>query len=231
MTTHGGTVPFIPEPRIERAAGEVLARWATDRAWSPAPPVPVDEIVELQMELRVDYDDLRARLGIDDVLGAIWFGKRLIRVDESLNIESRPHLLGRYRWTLAHEGGHWILHREILAAPTIDESLFGDLGAPAFVCRSGQKPPEEKQADLFARHLLMPTDLVRGAWRDWRGDAEPVFISDLRAEAHPNDSDDFLVDRFIRPFADLFEVSREAMRYRLQGLGLVLPSRDGLLFT
>ena len=140
MTAKGGAMPFIPEPRIERAAAEVLSRWAREQGWTPQPPVPVDEIIELQMGLRVDYDDLRTRLGLDDVLGAIWFGRKLVRVDDSLNIETRPHLLGRYRWTLAHEGGHWILHREILGPPPPGGALFGDLGAPEFVCRSSVKP-------------------------------------------------------------------------------------------
>jgi len=231
MTATPGTVPFIPEPRIERAASDLLARWAAEHEWVPAPPVPVDEIIEIQLGLRVDSDDLRGKLGIPDVLGAIFFQSKRIRIDDSLNIETHPHLLGRYRWTLAHEGGHWVLHRELLGSPAADASLFGDLGAPEFVCRSSAKPPVEKQADMFACYLLMPTDLVRSAWREWRGDSESVFVTDLRADAPPTDTDDAVVDRFIRPFAAAFEVSREAMRYRVHDLGLVLPSRDGLLFA
>ncbi len=231
MTSKGSSIPFIPEVRIERAANDVLARWSAERKWVPAPPVPVDEIIELQLELRVDSEDLRGKLGLPDVLGAIFFRSKSIQIDDSLDIEAHPHLLGRYRWTLAHEGGHWVLHRELLTPPAAEASLFGELGAPEFVCRSSHKPPEEKQADLFARYLLMPTEMVRRAWTSWRGDSDPVFLTDLREDASASDTDAAVIDRFIRPFAEMFEVSREAMRYRVQDLGLVLPSRDGLLFA
>ncbi|MBK8008612.1 MAG: ImmA/IrrE family metallo-endopeptidase [Rhizobiales bacterium] len=32
-------------------------------------------------------------------------------IDDSLDPEENPSMLGRYRFTLAHEIGHWRLHR------------------------------------------------------------------------------------------------------------------------
>ena len=55
----------------------------------------------------------RSGLGLDpDILGAIFFDERRIVIDESLDPEENPSKEGRYRFTLAHEGGgHWRLHR------------------------------------------------------------------------------------------------------------------------
>ena len=231
MAANQTSIPYMPEPRIERAAADVLAAWSREHGWTPAPPVPVEEVIESQLGLLVEHDDLRSRLGLDDVLGAIWFEDKLVVVEQQLDPEDHPHRLGRYRWTLSHEAGHWILHRGHFLRDPAQTALFGDRGAPAFICRSTRKPPVEIQADLFAKHLLLPAVLLREAWRAWRGDTEPAFISDLRRDASPAATDDKIVDRFVRPLADRFEASREATRNRVLELSLVLKSRDGLLFS
>ena len=55
----------------------------------------------------------RSGLGLDpDILGAMFFDEDRIVIDESLDPEENPSKEGRYRFTLAHEGGgHWRLHR------------------------------------------------------------------------------------------------------------------------
>ena len=44
--------------------------------------------------------------------------------------EERPSREGRYRFTLAHEGGHWRLHRPLVQANRRQESLFGQTCQP-----------------------------------------------------------------------------------------------------
>ena len=78
------------------------------------PPIPVEDIVEKYLKLRIEFDDMHARHNIPrppngqpDILGAI-YGDGSIFIDESLDPEENPSREGRFRFTLAHEGGgHW----------------------------------------------------------------------------------------------------------------------------
>ena len=46
-------------------------------------------------------------------MGAIYFSKKKIAVDQSLVPDDFPAMRGRYRFTLAHELAHWRLHRHL----------------------------------------------------------------------------------------------------------------------
>ncbi len=60
--------------------------------------------------------------GDADTLGAIIFDERRIVIDESLDPEENAFKEGRYRFTLAHEGGgHWRLHRSLFAKDPAQE--------------------------------------------------------------------------------------------------------------
>jgi hypothetical protein len=115
-------VPFLREEHIERDAAALLAEYAKARNVLIAPPIPIEDIVEKYLKLTVEFDDThrlfgvpRSGLGFDpDILGAMFFDERRIVIDESLDPVENPWKEGRYRFTLAHEGGgHWRLHKRI----------------------------------------------------------------------------------------------------------------------
>jgi Zn-dependent peptidase ImmA (M78 family) len=142
-------------------------------------------------------------------------------------------MLGRFNFTLAHEIGHWRLHREHLRNDPNEVSLFQANGKPAFVCRSSQKPPEETQADQFASCLLMPRKLLRAAWAEWRGSDDPVAICDLEIGDYHRDreaNENMAMERFCKPLAERFHVSAQAMRIRLQALELLVKEIEPKLF-
>jgi len=226
-------VPFLPDERIEDEAKLLLDEWAEKQSDPITVPVPIEDIIELHLGLEFSISDLKTELGHSDVLGAIWFGDRRIKVDESLDFNQYPRMRGRYFFTLAHEVGHWRLHRQHLAEDPNALRLFDKDGEPAFVCRSTEKPREEWQADTFASLVLMPKQLVRDAWCDWRGTDDPVRIGDLpvcdfhgKIEADQN----MAMERFCKPMAERFEVSAQAMRIRLQKLGLMVEEIEPKLF-
>jgi len=226
-------VPFLPAKRIEDQAQLLLDEWAESHSLITEPPVPVEDILELHLELNFCMADLQAELGHRDVLGGIWFGDRMIKVDQSLDPSIRPKLLGRYRFTLAHEVGHWRLHRQHLMDDPSAKSLFEANCEPAFVQRSSLNPPEEIQANAFAACVLMPRELVYKAWLQWRGTDMPVVISELPIGDYHNDrkaNEEMAMDRFCRPLAERFEVSAQAMRYRLQKLELLVREVQPRLF-
>jgi hypothetical protein len=217
-------VPRLNRSQVRRAAAVLLSEYGAAHGPVAEPPVPVDEIVEVHLRLAVNCVDLRAAYPGGEVLGTISFAGRAVEVDVSLDPSADRRRLGRYRFTLAHEAGHWQLHRRLfLAAP----HPYDDAPArPSFVCRSADaKEPVEWQADYFAAHLLMPSALVRAAWEAWRGDLRPVGRDALLAAAPPPPDGVGPVAaaarRFARPLAERFEASADAMRIRLQELGLV----------
>ena len=225
-------VPYLPEVRIERDADALVAEYAHRRGTPITGPVPVEDILELHLGLTFAIEDLTALFGTDGVLGAIWFNEQLVRIDTRLDPSENPSRLGRYRFTLAHEIGHWRLHRSYYREDPAQAALFDGRGQPAFVCRAGDKIPVEWQADTYASYLLMPKSLVVAAWKEWRGNLEPVVLGDLPSVTVSDGRDpaNATLDRFSKTLAERFEVSAEAMRIRLEKLGLLLRERPNTLF-
>ncbi len=226
-------VPYLREKDIEAEAQLLLDEYALTGKWTVSAPVPVENVIELHLKLAFAIEDLRALLSVDDVLGAIWFTEKEVRVDVRLDPSANPALLGRYRFTLAHEVGHWRLHRTHFQDDPSQAKLFDGRGRPAFVCRSSEKPPEEWQADFFAGCMLMPRALVRSAWQAWHGNLDPVAVQQLPGVTNSTDSkgnENATLERFCRPFAGQFEVSAEAMRIRLENLGFLLRDVPNMLF-
>src|SRR3954463_8543490 len=124
-------VPYLDEQRIEREAAALLAEYQQALCVFITRQVPIEDIVEKHLKLGVEFDDMHRllnhpRSGVDpDILGAIWFDERRIVIDESLDPEENSSKEGRYRFTLAHEGGgHWRLHRHLFAHGPGQASLF-----------------------------------------------------------------------------------------------------------
>lgn len=232
-------VPYMPDDVIERDAKALLGEFAHARGIEMRPPIPIEDIVEKHLRLRVEFDDLhgvlgvpRSGLGLDpDIFGAIWLESGQIVIDECLDPEERPEREGRYRFTLAHEGGgHWRLHRPLVRPTEGQGSLLIDRARPTVVCRSSQaKERVEWQADFYASCLLMPREMVFAAWDEAFPDRKQRVLQPERPIDHPfveiardfDESEDQALEHFAKPFAERFLVSPIAMRIRLERLGLL----------
>ncbi len=229
-------VKFLRHSEIENAALCLLAEYGRKYGEVIEPPVPVAEILEAHLGLRLDFDNLPERIGVPDVLGATWIQDRLVLVDQSLDPDENPRKEGRYRFTVAHEVGHWELHRHGFLANAAQPSLFGDKPAPSIVCRSSlRKEPMEWQADMFSGYLLMPKEMVFAAWQQRLGNLDPYVakdeMADLSAKWGLAEDEHPTVD-VAKDLAQQFNVSGQAMQIRLIGLGLIrteAPAPD--LFT
>jgi Zn-dependent peptidase ImmA (M78 family) len=106
----------------------------------------------------------------------------------------------RRRFTIAHELGHFILHRKNSAS---SEQLFIDRDFLVKYRSSNKYTPadyeQEQQANAFAAALLMPEEFVY-------------------AELAKIDYDDLSEIELINALAEVFEVSPTAMTYRLANL-------------
>jgi Zn-dependent peptidase ImmA (M78 family) len=139
-------------------------------------------------------------------------------------------------FTVAHELGHWELHRHLFPASYGQRGLFSEKNAPTIVCRtSSRKDPMEWQADCFAGYLLMPQEMVLAAWKAARGALEPYVavqeIADKLAKWGLVEDRQPTVD-IARQLAAEFDVSGQAMQIRLIGLGLIqMSQRQPKLFS
>jgi Zn-dependent peptidase ImmA (M78 family) len=217
-------VKFLPLDHIEAASYGVLDGYGRKFKPVTAPPVPAEEILESLLNLSLLFDDLPRVMEHPDVLGAIRFREGEVLVDQSLDPTENPQKEGRYRFTVAHEMGHWELHRHTFLQNANQPLLFDDGPGPTHACRSTSAEPVEWQANTFAGFLLMPKELIFQAWKDQQGSFEPYDameeLKDLSARWCLADDNRPTV-KAAKAMATRFKVSGQAMQIRLIGLGLV----------
>ena len=160
----------------------------------------------------------------------LWVNEKRVGIDRRLDPVRNPAMLGRYHFTLAHEAGHWRLHRHLFQRRANQLSLLPEgVDRPEYICRSSDTDPIEYQANRFASCLLMPREMIsrlaRMAWR--HGPDLPARPS---AESGDHATDEMLLQDAVRPLAAKFQVSPEAMRIRSEGMGLLLRKKESLLF-
>lgn len=237
----GITVPYLPAIQIECEAESLLSPYAKRFSAITEPPVPVQAIASQLLGLQIESIDLKRAFPDSEVHGAIWFRQRKIAIDQSLDPRRAPANRFRYRFALAHELGHWQLHRRhYLDHPTEHRLWERGLVGPDIVCRSKHRvKPIEWQADQFASLLLLPRKMLLQAWNEFRGgDSSPIDVREIfppgyaarRLSPGSSISDDrSAMEYFCRPLADRFEVSAQAMRIRLESLQLFVRKRHTTL--
>lgn len=168
---------------IERAAQKLLDANAVRRA-----PVPVEELAK-GLNIDVRYSE-----GSDDVSGA------LIRNADAvvIAVNSAQHE-NRQRFTIAHELGHFLLHRGTKLH--FDEDFRIDYRDAT---SSDATKREEIEANGFAAALLMPKRILMRDWIKLAPDDKSI-------------SDD------ISTLATRYRVSPKAMELRLVNLGFISP--------
>jgi Zn-dependent peptidase ImmA (M78 family) len=153
-----------------------------------------------QRALPVDVEAIARHLGAQIVAEHLdrTVSGMLYRDDDHVVIGvNAAHPERRRRYTIAHELGHLVLHK---GRPLVVDHVrvnFRDANS------STATDYEEIQANAFAAELLMPHDQVIA-------NARPAFEG-------PESRSEAIV---VRDLADGFDVSEQAMEYRLINLGL-----------
>src|SRR5690348_11913762 len=124
----------------------------------PEIPVAVESIAE-------DYLGLRIEQAYMDCSGMLLPAERLIRINAAEGPRNEPPLR-RFRFTIAHELGHWICHALEGADSAVSYCRPIDLTEAA-------DRSLEREANVFAAELLMPENAVRVAWSEL-GDIDQV---------------------------------------------------------
>ncbi len=106
---------------------------------------------------------------------------------------NRRRPLTRQRFTLAHELGHWVLfHADRLHEEESDLDEYGDDAPPPTKLA---REIHDEEANKFAAELLMPATWLPEHWKEYGRDAKKL--------------------------ATLYQVSEEAMWYRIEALRLL----------
>lgn len=166
-------------PRLAEHAAERLL----ESLGITQPPVPVEDIAH-RLGIVVMRDAMR------DVSGMLLrdSGPSVIAVNSS-------HSPRRQRFTIAHELGHFQLHRGVFVDPDTRINLRSSRA-------SSGVDREEIQANAFAAALLMPDRMVMQAAVAQRTPSAGQMSADL---------------------AQIFDVSEQAMDIRLSVLGILTP--------
>jgi Zn-dependent peptidase ImmA (M78 family) len=149
-------------------------------------PIKIEEIAESRGLTVVGHDfgeDVSGVLSVQNGIGTIGYNRNDPKV--------------RRRFTIAHELGHYELHRD-------KADLFVDKEFIYRSANSGDTPIKkemEQEANFFASAILMPSSLLR----------EEIESLDL----------DLFNEAVIKDLAKKFEVSSTAMSIRISNLGLM----------
>lgn len=171
--------------KAEKKAREVLEQHNVTKA-----PVPLENIVK-SYGIRVVTKPYDATTDYQDVSGMLYRS-----ATETVVGLNETHSATRRRFSLAHELGHFLLHKgDVFVDAKVNfRNRLSSMGVDR----------EEIEANAFAAELLMPSDLVS---------------SEFYKLFDPNKSVDHAAP--IDELASRFKVSPEAMSFRLKNLGLI----------
>lgn len=191
---------YYQEQALEGIARKAIERYDPQICCSKGTAIPIENIIEAH-GLSLEYQYLRndGRIlgetiftdGLTAVYNKDTQSYQLIPVQAgTILIDAslcQDHAnVGRLRFTCAHELSHWLLHRQ----------FYEQRGTHAAMLSSSQDDQHEIQANLLGAILLMPMPLVKRCFYDLR----------------PRHSDEQLICKM----ATVFQVSKQAMRIRLE---------------
>ncbi len=227
---------YISGEEAERRAAERLTRYTARFGPLQQPPVPLERMIDEEFDLRVLWVPFESPTLLQPLAG-LQPSERRILVNERRRdwFEQYP---GTLSFTLAHELGHWDLHVDqaglghpvfegFEAAPAITqfrtpqgavEVLLSKLQAAGLTPEERHEALrgltagadtffEARQVNRYAGALLMPADLLTAA----------IAGRDLLDRA------------VLRELARAFDVSRQALTIRFEGLGRLYRAPDGSL--
>jgi hypothetical protein len=179
-------------------------------------PVRIDRFIEKRFNVPPQYEDLP-----DGVLGFTRFGKNGVKavvISADLDADGGKVASRRLRTTIAHEGGHGLLHAHLFALDEIPLHLFDQDGhsGDQILCRDVHGDERqahrydgrwwEVQANRAMSSLLCPRPLIQKAMKPFLSPAGQLGVEVL-AESRREEA--------VRALAELFDVNPAVTRIRI----------------
>ena len=189
----GIEVPILEYEAIKSKAEEFLSEYHPEGVI----PVPIEKIVEFEFELEIfPIPNFRKEQNID---GCLAFHISTIYVDQYI----LENWINRYRFTLAHELAHFILHKEVLKeckAKSSEKVLEFIRSIP-----EGIHSLMEFQAYDFAGLVLVPT-----------GHLERSIPEALSLVPKNLKKDRYVLEYISQYIGDKFQVSGQVIKKRIE---------------
>ena len=201
---HGPQVPYLTEEEIrQKAAGFLAAAHPTGTI-----PIPIELIVEKRGQDIVPLPGLHQNYQVD---GCTSTDGSTVFVDQWMS----QHRENRYRFTLAHELGHAVLHCGIFAEQEVGpQDLESWIELRDAVDESTWRR-FEWQANVFAGHVLVPRDALREEFSRVLWEIKPLVSTAISRGARKEAATGPAWDKLVSQIAIHFQVSDEVIRRRL----------------
>lgn len=173
----------------------------------------VRQISELAVQLVLDSNISKAPVNVGLIvkkagisleetdLGEDMSGLLFVHLDKAVIAYSSRQGIQRKRFTIAHELGHYMLHKELNSDTVfVDKDFIVKYRSNKLY--SDVEMRQEQEANAFAAALLMPKDFI---------------FEELNKESLQSLQESELIERL----ATIFEVSVPAMTFRLTNLNLL----------
>ena len=185
-------IEYLNYEAIRSSANSFLEKYHPEKTI----PVPIEDIIEF--DLHIDIVPISGYRKYLDIDASISMDFSEIQVDEYVQ-ESN---FNRYRFSLAHEVGHFILHKNIY--PELDIKTLGEW--KQFLQSPGNKEYSwlETQANNFAGLVMVPYDRLHTAFTERYNQIRDNGFS-------PDRYKDYISGRLARDFA----VSGQTMEIRI----------------
>lgn len=212
----------LQAPRYSNDEIEELANYLTSG-------LPPDDLTPVNLEHIVSSQGLTWQWGNlpSEQLGLLTLDKGQAIINDCLRENKN-----RQRFTLAHELGHYLLHYELFKGKTFPffKETSGTLSS--FTPLSGENMNNlEHHANHFAACLLLPRNKVVSLYKEYFGrymtdvfgdQLQPLYWDENNRVAMQN------CKRVLGPMSQRFEVSVEALRWRLKNLGWLTVGKSNL---
>lgn len=188
--------PFLSNEQIRRKTNEFRSKY-----WDETMPVNIEEIIEQKLEINIiPIPNLFEFCNSDALITSDW---------SSIYIDNKKYMDDRYndrlRFSLAHEIGHFVLHKNIYNSFGIKD--FGDFYNFFADIDPEQYSYFETQANKFASHLLIPSEKLI---------SEKDKILKAKNMEHNNFNEDVLIPYLATELSDRFGVSNIAVECGLK---------------
>jgi Zn-dependent peptidase ImmA (M78 family) len=190
----------LSNKEIREAADRIRGKF-----WGDEIPVDIENILEKGQKIAIiPVPGLKTQMSFDAFIASDW---RYVYVDNDQYLSDLGY--HRVRFSLAHELGHYVLHKEIyesLNIKTIDD----------YYCFYQDAPEEqynllEFQANKFAGHLLIPREAMERHKEKYLAKARKQLIG---TKLENKDID--LTGIIAGDMAEVFNVSAQAMEIALK---------------
>jgi len=194
-------IPYIGNLVIKNKADLFRTKY-----WDEILPVDIEKIIDVNLEINIiPLPDLEKLCNTDALITSDW---KSLYIDKDLFEDERRQ--NRLRFSLAHEIGHLVLHKNFYAILEINS--FEDFYKFINSVSAEQYRYLEIQANKFAGHILVPRNLLNNELnKELKRAGQKINIDNL---------DKLLLKSYIaNPLANkVFGISQESMEIILNEL-------------